>query len=522
MDINIALKPFSDIFTRSQVQSILLAWLPTKLAPYLTGIMAVDMFITTVIASGATAIAYLVYQLITYPIIKNSNNKKSMTIQIEYYALGQYNERKKNIIYESLSWLISQQIKKLLIGSFVLKVVSNKDAKISQTSNILPEIDHETSIEYKKKKFTIKYKIPENKNNSNLNNINSEIISMIAQEKPSIYLSTDNNSVDEIYTLLSDLANFYIEFQKKESGRFRYENNRSHWIQIQKLSSCRGLDSIALDIKQESLLKKELETFVNDRKFYEKIGIPYRRGIMLYGKPGTGKTSLINAISSHLSRDIYYLNLKNVESDNELSALFSSVPSNQLIVLEDVDTQTNIVHKRSNKLKENNKNDKLLDNKKDDKKKPDFSLSSFLSCLDGHILSEGNIIIMTSNHLEFLDPACIRPGRMDLHLELGHCTQYQIKKLFESVISHSKISDGTLKMIPERLLPPCEVMTTLTLYREDNLDTIINRILELVNKYKEKAKIEYIEDCKRKNFKKRKFNGEIKKSRNSKKIKING
>jgi hypothetical protein len=148
MDINAAFKPFIDIFTRSQVQSILLAWLPTKLAPYLTGIMAVDMFISTVIASGTTAIAYIIYQLICYLITKNSNYKKSITIQIEYYALGQYNERKKNIIYESLSWLISQQLKKLGTGSFVLKVVTNmnnKDVKILPKSNILPEINHEIS-----------------------------------------------------------------------------------------------------------------------------------------------------------------------------------------------------------------------------------------------------------------------------------------------------------------------------------------------------------------------------------------
>src|SRR5688572_17539899 len=88
MDITAAIKPFLDIFTRSQVQSILLAWLPTKLNPYLTGIMAVDMFIITVIASGTSTLAYLIYQLIYYLITGNLNVKynKSITIQIEYYA----------------------------------------------------------------------------------------------------------------------------------------------------------------------------------------------------------------------------------------------------------------------------------------------------------------------------------------------------------------------------------------------------------------------------------------------------
>ncbi|PKY56669.1 P-loop containing nucleoside triphosphate hydrolase protein, partial [Rhizophagus irregularis] len=184
----------------------------------------------------------------------------------------------------------------------------------------------------------------------------------------------------------------------------------------------RGLDSVALNKSQEILLKKELDTFANDKSFYERIGVPYRRGILLYGKPGTGKTSLINAISSQLSRDIYYLNLKDIKNDNELNAAFSGVPGNQIIVLEDVDTQSKVLHKRSS-----NSDD---DNKVKIDEFAEFSLSTFLGCLDGHILAEGNIIIMTTNHVEHLDPACIRPGRMDVQLNLGYCTHYQIEKMY--------------------------------------------------------------------------------------------
>ncbi|PKC03910.1 P-loop containing nucleoside triphosphate hydrolase protein, partial [Rhizophagus irregularis] len=220
--------------------------------------------------------------------------------------------------------------------------------------------------------------------------------------------------------------------------RSRYERSESYWHYVQTLSSARGLDSIALDESQEILLKKELETFVNDKSFYERIGMPYRRGILLYGKPGTGKTSLINAISSQLSRNIYYLNLKNIKNDNELSAAFSEVPENQIIVLEDVDTQSKILHKLD-------KEDRFSD----------FSLSTFLGCLDGHILADGNIIIMTTNHVEHLDPACIRPGRMDVRLNLGYCTHYQIKKMYKSVAENpeAEFPQDILEKIPEKSLP---------------------------------------------------------------------
>ncbi|RIA85360.1 P-loop containing nucleoside triphosphate hydrolase protein [Glomus cerebriforme] len=247
--------------------------------------------------------------------------------------------------------------------------------------------------------------------------------------------------ISDISKFLNEIAQLYLNDQKISKFRYRYENTlKSQWNRMQKLSSNRGLDSIALDEKQEILLKKELDTFVKNKNFYKLIGMPYKRGILLSGKPETGKTSLINAISSYLSRDIYFLNLKLIENDLQLNALFSSVPSNQLIVLEDVDAQSEILLNRDIRL--NNKS--ILDKQKvekEDSETATFSLPTFLSCLDGHIVSEGTIIIMTTNHINFLDPACIRSGRMDLQLELGYCTHYQIKKMYENIVQNFNITD---------------------------------------------------------------------------------
>ncbi|CAG8517979.1 19377_t:CDS:2 [Dentiscutata erythropus] len=149
---------------------------------------------------------------------------------------------------------------------------------------------------------------------------------------PSIYLSIINNGsspntrldVNAITEFINEVTFSYFKDKKKYYRRSRYKRNDGNWNRAQYLSDLNELK-------------------IN---FIKKIGVPYRRGFLLYGKPGTGKTTLINIISSYLSRDLYYLNLKEIKNDNDMSAAFSSVPPNQIIVLEDVDTQSNILYKR--------------------------------------------------------------------------------------------------------------------------------------------------------------------------------
>ncbi|KAI9022011.1 P-loop containing nucleoside triphosphate hydrolase protein, partial [Hyaloraphidium curvatum] len=188
----------------------------------------------------------------------------------------------------------------------------------------------------------------------------------------------------------------------------------------------RGLRSVALDRAQEDVLLRDLERFAGDREFYAKIGMPYRRGYLFSGPPGTGKTSLVQAISATYGRDLYYLNLKEIKDDAMLQSAFSNVPKNSIIVLEDVDAQSTIEPAFRRKRKSGPSNKKGLG-------LSDFfgpTLSALLNCLDGYSTNEGLVVIMTSNHPELLDPALVRPGRIDLHLELGYATHYQLQRMY--------------------------------------------------------------------------------------------
>ncbi|KAI9230117.1 MAG: P-loop containing nucleoside triphosphate hydrolase protein, partial [Piptocephalis tieghemiana] len=230
-----------------------------------------------------------------------------------------------------------------------------------------------------------------------------------------------------------------------------------------------GLKSVALDQKQELELAQDIKSFINDQEFYASIGQPYRRGYLFHGRPGTGKTSLINAIAAELERDIYFLNLRQISNDSQLQSIFSQVRRGQIIVMEDIDAMS-----------------KVLD---DDDMEPlspfmtgggigkrlsSFTLSTLLGCLDGHTMQPGNIVIMTTNHPEVLDPALIRPGRIDLSFELGCVTRYQVRRIYENIVLHKDndptseakpINEKWLATFPEGVVPPCEMMRIMLLHR---------------------------------------------------------
>lgn len=139
--------------------------------------------------------------------------------------------------------------------------------------------------------------------------------------------------------------------------------------------------------------------------------MPYRRGYLLYGPPGTGKTSFVQAVAGLLKLKLCYLNLSNNEmNDDSLNRLLSEAPENSIILLEDVDA--------------------MFLQRDQVQKKQTLSFSGFLNALDGVRSQEGQIMFMTTNHKERLDPALLRPGRADVHVRLDLASEKQIKELF--------------------------------------------------------------------------------------------
>lgn len=96
-------------------------------------------------------------------------------------------------------------------------------------------------------------------------------------------------------------------------------------------------DTLAMDGDMKRALMEDLDSFINGKKYYKKIGKVWKRGYLLYGPPGTGKSSLIAAMANHLNFDIYNMNLSAVHSDSCLEYLLLHVSNRSILVIEDID-----------------------------------------------------------------------------------------------------------------------------------------------------------------------------------------
>ena len=188
----------------------------------------------------------------------------------------------------------------------------------------------------------------------------------------------------------------------------------------------RNIDTIIIEKDKINNITNCINSFIKNEKFYLERGIPYQLGILLYGPPGTGKTSLIKAIASKYDKSLSIISTKDL---SYLQNSLTSMKQNSILVIEDIDSSLSVLSReKNNKVKVVGKNEKEEDSLKDLFK---GSLSDILNSLDGIISCHGRILIMTTNHIEKIDQAILRPGRVDLKIELGYINDETFKQFIK-------------------------------------------------------------------------------------------
>ncbi|KAL4581675.1 hypothetical protein LXL04_006202 [Taraxacum kok-saghyz] len=215
------------------------------------------------------------------------------------------------------------------------------------------------------------------------------------------------------------------EIKVKNRLRKLYTNNGSQWSHVV-FEHPASFQTLAMDPVKKQEIVDDLTTFSNAEEFYNRIGRAWKRGYLLYGPPGTGKSTMIAAMANFLCYDIYDLELTAVKDNTELRRLLIETSSKSIIVIEDIDCSMDLTGQRKKEKEEPEESDpakKPVKPPESESKASKVTLSGLLNFVDGLWSACGGdrLIVFTTNHVEKLDPALIRRGRMDKHIELSYC-----------------------------------------------------------------------------------------------------
>ncbi|KAK7065411.1 mitochondrial chaperone [Halocaridina rubra] len=209
-----------------------------------------------------------------------------------------------------------------------------------------------------------------------------------------------------------------LAIKQNEGKTIMYTAYGSEWRQFGNPRKPRPLSSVVLDRGISDRIVRDVKEFMDNPDWYSSRGIPYRRGYLLHGPPGCGKSSFITALAGELQLSICVLNLSERGlTDDRLNHLLALAPENTIILLEDVDSAF-VSREDTSQMKAAYAGLNRL------------TFSGLLNCLDGVASTEARIVFMTTNYPERLDSALIRPGRVDLKQYIGYCTPYQLESMF--------------------------------------------------------------------------------------------
>lgn len=287
------------------------------------------------------------------------------------------------------------------------------------------------------------------------------------------------------------------------------------------LKTTRCFDNVFFD--QKAHLIAQLDFFTNNYAWYARTGTPHTLGICLSGPPGTGKTSCIKAIAKHTKRNVIMVSLKDLKTYEDVIAVFSGSgygrtgnASSDIFVIEDIDCiGSDAVKKRDN----SEPGYTIIDNIKDGKDKgassskratvesvkqevvksdvdklidaemematrfiPKLTLSDLLNAIDGVLEFDGRMLVITTNHLEALDPALIRPGRIDINIVLDRSSIAIIKQ----IIAHFfEIGDEQLAQVHfddrvERYFTAAEITCLCKQYMTKSFTNVVDHLNSIV------------------------------------------
>ncbi|KAI9266549.1 P-loop containing nucleoside triphosphate hydrolase protein [Phascolomyces articulosus] len=246
-----------------------------------------------------------------------------------------------------------------------------------------------------------------------------------------------------IELLRSIIQEWLDEYYEKKTGQLVVHKFKAdQWGGLGWYELCskgpRSFDSVVLKKHQKEEVLEDLLAFRTQKQWYLKTGIPYRRGYLLHGPPGTGKTSFIQSLASKVNMNVALISLTTAMSDDDFVQALVDAPKNSIVVMEDIDHCTI------------NDGDEGDSKSKSEKR---VTATGLLNALDGVFSPEGSLVFLTANDTTKLTPALLRPGRVDVKVLFGYSDRFQTEAMFWRFFAEEDgTKDPKLTVILEKLL----------------------------------------------------------------------
>lgn len=415
--------------------------------------------------------------------------------------IHKYNERKSmNQSYRVINWYIIKGINENSLA--VKRLVCNEstvldddylvrdEAHFNSEYTIIPDEDYYVDIHFKGQIFKA-----------------THYVIGIKRDIPVYKIYGDNiDKLKEFEKYCLEAHREYSETLGKDVYKyFEWDVIDQLWLKHD-IETVKTIDNIFINKKQKEDLRNKLTTFNESKEQYKKWGIPYKMGLVFYGTPGCGKTSTIYAIANYLGRSIYFLKLNIFNSNTSLLKAVHDIPRDAVVVLEDIDahrvthTRTKPVitrKKQYNDDTEDVEDGMNIDNDEYDEynempvKKyapdptpnlnSDKTIDSLLEIFDGYNLLPGGIIIITTNHIDKLDKALIRPGRMDHHYHFSYASDDIINEILEFFFPNEP-KETLNKTWGIKKLSTAELINSIILPNFKNCQKVLQELTKLQNK----------------------------------------
>ncbi|KAL3723231.1 hypothetical protein ACJRO7_035417 [Eucalyptus globulus] len=308
-----------------------------------------------------------------------------------------------------------------------------------------------------------------------------------------------------------------------------YTNNPSKGWSYAPFEHPANFETLAMDPNKKREIINDLKKFTEGKEYYAKIGKPWKRGYLLYGPPGTGKSTMIAAMANFLNYDVYDLELTAVKDNTMLKKLLIETSSKSIIMIEDIDCSLDLTGQRKKKKEEDDDDEDDEENAnpakklvKEEQTSSKVTLSGLLNCIDGiwSACRGEKIIIFTTNHVDKLDPALIRRGRMDKRIEMSYCCFEAFKILAKNYldIEDHPLFETISPLLGETNMTPADVTENLMPKSDDeDAEACLRNLIEALKAAKKEARKKAKEEsrAKAKEGKEKKVSGEKEEAKES-------